>query len=111
VTDAGGSEARCPARAPGTQLQRERGRAIVRDAQGAAILVLNDTAAALWELCDGSTSMAEMVLAICDVSSLPPARARADVETTLTHFEEAGLIVVGARMPAPASASADRKPR
>jgi Coenzyme PQQ synthesis protein D (PqqD) len=102
VTDAGGLPGPCPAWAPGAHLRREDGRPIVRDAHGAAVLVLNDTAAALWELCDGSTSMEEMVMAICDLSSISPTRARADVEATLARFQQGGVLASTARSSTPA---------
>ena len=82
-------------RASGAELKRDGARVFVRDAGRTVVLSLNDTAAALWELCDGSTSIEEMVTAICDMSSIPPSRARSDVETTLALFEQAGLITAG----------------
>jgi len=56
------------------------------------MLALNESAAALWELCDGSTTIDEMVVAICEVSSVPADRARDDVERTLVEFQRAGLL-------------------
>jgi hypothetical protein len=96
VTGPGGHEVAGPMRASGAELKRDAGRVLVRDAGRTVVLALNDTAAALWELCDGSTSIDEMVTAICDVSSIPPSRARSDVERTLARFEQAGLITVSA---------------
>ena len=62
-----------PRHLPGTRLEQSGGRVIVCDADRKVMLSLNESAAALWELCDGSTTVEEMVMAICEVSSLPVA--------------------------------------
>jgi len=66
---------------------------VVCDADQKVMLALNQSAAALWELCDGSTTIDEMVMAICAVSSIPADRARDDVERTLAELRRAGLLV------------------
>jgi hypothetical protein len=55
--------------------------------------LLNDTALAIWDLCDGKTAPGEMVAAICDLSGLPPEVVNEDVERTLSQFQEAGLVL------------------
>ena len=82
-----------PRHLPGTRLEQSGGRVIVCDADRKVMLSLNESAAALWELCDGSTTIEEMVMAICEVSSIPAGRARDDVERTLAEFERAGLLL------------------
>ena len=82
-----------PRHLPGTRLEQREGRVIVCDADHNVMLALNESAAALWELCDGSTTIEEMVIAICEVSSIPAGQAREDVERTLTEFERAGLLL------------------
>jgi hypothetical protein len=84
---------RRPRRLPGTSLEQRGDRVIVCDADRNVMLALNESAAALWELCDGSTTIEEMVMAICEVSSISPAQARDDVERTLAEFERARLLV------------------
>ena len=84
---------RRPCRLPGTSLEQRGDHVIVFDADRNVMLALNQSAAALWELCDGSTTIEEMVLAICEVSATPADRARDDVERTLAEFERAGLLV------------------
>jgi hypothetical protein len=54
--------------------------------------VLNPTARAIWELCDGVTLPAEMVAAICEVFAVTPERAAADVDRTLEELTRVGLI-------------------
>jgi len=54
--------------------------------------LLNDTALALWELCDGGTTKEEMVAAICEVSGLHPDVVAEDVDRTIGEFERAGLV-------------------
>ena len=54
--------------------------------------VLNPTARAIWELCDGVTLPEEMVAAICEVFVVTPAQAVADVERTLEELTRVGLI-------------------
>ena len=54
--------------------------------------VLNPTARAIWELCDGVTLPTEMVEAICEVFVVTPERAQSDVERTLEELSRVGLI-------------------
>lgn len=54
--------------------------------------VLNPTARAIWELCDGVTLPAEMVAAICEVFAITPERASVDVDRTLEELTRVGLI-------------------
>jgi hypothetical protein len=84
---------RRPRRLASTSLEQRGDHVIVRDADHNVMLALNESAAALWELCDGSTTIEEMVSAICEVSSIAASRARDDVERTLAEFERAGLLV------------------
>jgi len=55
-------------------------------------LALNPTALALWELCDGRTTVDEMVDAVCVLFEVAPDRARADVETAMREMVSAGVI-------------------
>lgn len=54
--------------------------------------VLNATALALWELCDGDTSAEEMAEGVCELFAIPRHQAVADVRRTLAEFERVGLI-------------------
>ena len=81
-----------PRQIPGARLKRRAGQVLLVDADRTVALVGNESAAALWQLCDGATSIEEMVTASCEVSALSFDRATDDVEKTLTEFERAGLI-------------------
>jgi hypothetical protein len=81
-----------PRQLPGTRLEQIGSQVLLSDADRGVVLVVNESAAALWELCDGVTTIEEMVTAICEVSAVSLDRARDDVGKTLAEFERAGLI-------------------
>ncbi|MDQ3932977.1 MAG: PqqD family protein [Actinomycetota bacterium] len=54
--------------------------------------VLNATAFALWELCDGITTPEEMVEAICTLFGVARGDAERDVELGLADLARAGLV-------------------
>jgi PqqD family protein of HPr-rel-A system len=56
------------------------------------VYLLNETALAIWDLCDGETSPDEMMSAICEVTSLPTEVVAEDVERILLEFDHAELI-------------------
>lgn len=56
------------------------------------IHLLNPTARAIWDLCDGATRPREMIAAICVVFSVGRERATIEVVRTLRELAEAGLI-------------------
>ena len=70
---------------------------LLSDAEGTVVLAVNESAAALWELCDGATSAQEMASAVRDLAGIPLERAVADVKATLIRFEQAGLVSFGDR--------------
>jgi hypothetical protein len=81
---------------------RADGLTVVQDVEDSAVLVatperpayrLNDTALALWELCDGSTSVAEMVGAASVVFAADPTNLQRDVLDALQELLHDGLIV------------------
>jgi hypothetical protein len=63
---------------------------------------LNDTAFALWELCDGTTTVAEMVDAVSMLFAGSPEALQRDVRAALQHLLDAGLVTLPER---PAHAS------
>jgi len=65
------------------------------DPDQGTIHILNDTALAIWNLCDGETDPEEMVQAICDLSGMPAEVVTEDVERTLTELDVAGLLLWG----------------
>ena len=65
---------------------------MLRDAQGRRLYSLNETAAALWELCDGATTLDEMVEAVCLVCNVGREEAAADLTRTLAELSRSDLI-------------------
>jgi hypothetical protein len=57
-----------------------------------AVLQLNATAFALWELCDGRTTLDEMVMAVCQLFDIGPDQATHDVTLTIGQMREVGLL-------------------
>ena len=55
------------------------------------IFRLNETALAIWDLCDGATTVDEMVDAVVELG-LDDAQARADVQGVVDEFERLGVI-------------------
>ena len=54
--------------------------------------LLNSSALAIWELCDGSTTAEEMAEAVAELTALDIAAASADVGSALDELERQGLI-------------------
>jgi hypothetical protein len=55
-------------------------------------IVLNATAAALWQLCDGETSVQEMIQAAGELFDSGPDIVRHDILAILQDFEARGLV-------------------
>ncbi|MGH9291698.1 MAG: PqqD family protein [Acidimicrobiales bacterium] len=81
-----------PRRAPGGRLETHRGELFISDRERDVVVAVNKSAAALWELCDGATTVEEMVGAVCELSCIPVEQARDDVERTLEELAGAGLL-------------------
>jgi hypothetical protein len=57
-----------------------------------SVFLLNDTALAIWELCDGETTVEEMVTAVCELCGMHRDIVVEDVDRILTAFGAAGLL-------------------
>ncbi len=66
--------------------------AVVSSGRASRSVALNPTALALWELCDGNTTVREMVDAVCELFAIETERARMDVESALAQMYAAGVI-------------------
>jgi hypothetical protein len=85
---------------PSTACPRRRGDVLSRQVGGDTILmtgdtsglVLNATALALWELCDGVTTVEEIINAVKLFFDADPQVIRNDVETTLSELSVAGFL-------------------
>lgn len=54
--------------------------------------VLNDSAKAIWELCDGETSPSEMAAAISELTGISESQANSDVQVALSDLRSTNLI-------------------
>lgn len=82
-----------PRRAPGVRLERSCGEALLLSSDGRRLCTANDSAVALWELCDGRTTVEEMVTAVLLISGAEPEVVKHEVVLALTALEEADAIV------------------
>ena len=69
-------------------LQRVGQEAILHDRGNGRAHVINESAAQIWELCDGQHTVDEIVSAFAAAYELPPADVRADVQYILAKFHE-----------------------
>jgi hypothetical protein len=83
-----------PTRRPGIVLRRSGGETILYDSTNERVHLVNDTAAAIWELCDGETQKDEIVVAICQLTGMLPEIVEEDVDRLLQEFVDAGLVVL-----------------
>jgi len=81
-----------PLRQGGIRLVRTQSSTILVDETEEKCCELNDSAAALWELCDGRTSTTEMVDAICLLCDVSRDVVERDVTTALDALSTAGVI-------------------
>ena len=69
-------------------LQRVGQEAILHDRRNGRAHVINESAAQIWELCDGHRTLDQIVSAFATVYALPAADLQADVEYILAKFHE-----------------------
>lgn len=81
-----------PVRSEHVRMLRFDEECVICDVEGRPLFTLNDTASAVWELCDGSIRIDEAIDAICSVCAVHPDVALDDVTRTLDAFGQAGLI-------------------
>lgn len=81
-----------PVRKAEAWLRQADGENAIYDPATGAVHLMNATATAIWVLCDGETSPAEMIIAICDLSGLPGDVVEEDVMRILGEFEAAGIL-------------------
>jgi Coenzyme PQQ synthesis protein D (PqqD) len=61
-------------------------------AEGARAHALNVSARAIWSLCDGSRTVAEIASVLADDVGRPAEELRPDVASAIERFEELGLV-------------------
>lgn len=84
---------RRPARAPRVWVRKTRGETLAYNPETGGAHLLNETAVAIWDLCDGETSPEEMIRAICDLCGMHEDVVGEDVDRILGEFDAAGLVV------------------
>ncbi|MDP8970523.1 MAG: PqqD family protein [Actinomycetota bacterium] len=81
-----------PLRRHGVRVDTSGSRPTLYDPVRDELHVLNDTALALWELCDGATTPQEMVDGICQLFTAVREMVEEDVSRALVDFTKAELI-------------------
>jgi hypothetical protein len=81
-----------PQRRKGLWIRQVEGETSIFDPETQAVHLLNDTALAIWEQCDGQTLPSEMVAAICELSALPEDVVTEDVARVLDGLDRSGLL-------------------
>lgn len=81
-----------PLRKPGLFLRQAKGENAVYDPETGNVHLLNETAWAIWDLCDGDTDPEEMIDAICELSRMHRDLVGEDVRRILAEFDEAGIL-------------------
>ena len=75
------------------------GELILYDPECDRAFLLNQTAAAVWDLCDGATSVEQMAREISASFSISQERALEDARTTVANLEREGLLSQVAALP------------
>jgi hypothetical protein len=91
VSDIGDPLAR-PRRSATVRVVDRTGSAKLVDADGEPILGLNETALAIWDLCDGATAVEEMVDAVVSAFPVDAAQAAQDVAAVVAEFDRMQLL-------------------
>jgi PqqD family protein of HPr-rel-A system len=73
---------------PDVSLQRVGDEAILHDRRNGRAHVINESAARIWQLCDGRTTLDDIVSAFAASFAMPPADVRDDVIYILSKFRE-----------------------
>lgn len=73
-------------------VQRDGDQTAVFNPETGFLHMLNPSALAIWELCDGETTAAEMAAAIDEVTGLGTEASLTDVRSGLTSLRDADLV-------------------
>ena len=85
-------DVRLPTPSTDVSLQRVGQEAILNDRRNGRAHVINESAAQIWELCDGQHTLDQIVSAFAAVYGLPAADVQADVQYILAKFHELGVL-------------------
>lgn len=89
-----GANSGAPRRVGEVWVQRETDEVAVYNPGTGALHKLNRTAFAIWELCDGTTTIEEMAAAVSELTSISEARATEEVVNAVDVLRRLGLIDV-----------------
>lgn len=74
-------------------MRREGDQTAVYDPETTRLHMLNPSALAIWEACDGETTIDELIDALIELTDADSTRATDDVTVALRDLREAGLVV------------------
>ena len=83
---------RRPLRRSDVWLRQSEDENVIYDPATSEVHMLNSTALAIWVLCDGQTTVAEMIQAVCELSGLPEDVVREDLESILDRFTDSKIL-------------------
>ena len=83
-----------PVRASGLWVRQSGDETVLVDGEHDRVHVLNETALALWELCDGETTIEEMVTAATGLFDADHDRLQQDVLDALLAMCDRGIIAI-----------------
>ena len=81
-----------PRQAPWVHVEDRTGSPRLVDQSGHQELQLNDTALAIWDLCDGATTVDEMAHAVVVAFGIDPVQALGDVQRVIADFRRLSLL-------------------
>jgi PqqD family protein of HPr-rel-A system len=81
-----------PTHRPDVSLQRVGQEAILHDRRNGRAHVINESAARIWELCDGRATLDEITSAFAASYNVPVDVVREDVISILTKFRELRIL-------------------
>lgn len=87
------SDDRRPRRVPGALVSGRGSEPVLVD--DGRSLGLNETALAIWDLCDGSTTVDEMVDSVVELTGVDPGQVSRDVVGVIEEFRALGLVTFG----------------
>jgi hypothetical protein len=85
-------DSRPPIPSKDVSLQRVGNEAILHDRRNGRAHVINESAAQIWDLCDGQNTLDQIVAAFATTYQLPAPDVREDVHYILTRFHELRLL-------------------
>ena len=83
---------RPPTPSKDVSLQRVGQEAILHDRRNGRAHVINETAAQIWELCDGQSTLDQIASALAASYDVPASVVQEDVQYILTKFRELGVL-------------------